>query len=83
MLNLSKNGGAMTDRDVRSPVGDVDHSGSEADDRDERDEPVEPATPHSTPEDDEDDNLSDPEEEDDKDPGIEASYITVHTYIHT
>lgn len=67
VLNLSKSGAGISERDVRSPVGDPDHSGSEAD---EREEPVEPATPHSTPEDDEEDNLSDPEDDDEKDAGL-------------
>lgn len=73
VLNLSKSagGGSASEREGsrgggdRSPI-DGDHSGSEGDGPED---PVGPPTPHSNPEDDEEENLSDVEDDDEKEQG--------------
>lgn len=63
VLNLSKNASGGS---AGSP-GDADHSGSEPEGPDGAPSPRSPT--HSGPEDEEDDNISDPEDDDEKDQG--------------
>lgn len=61
VLNLSKSGGGSA-----GSLGDNDHSGSEADGPDV---PPSPRSPRSAVEDEEEDNISEPEDEEEKDQG--------------
>lgn len=66
VLNLSKSGGGSA-----GSLGDNDHSGSEADGPDV---PPSPRSPRSAVEEEEDDNISEPDDEEDKDQGTSTLY---------